>query len=106
MQALEKVKRLEQYILLDQTRIDPVLDMTLNKLLSREFNRMANLKTRLVKQMQVFENQYHLKSQEFYPRYESGELGDEMDFMEWSSTIEMVRNVDKRLAVLNMESAL
>ena len=103
MQTLEKLKRLEQYILLDQTAIDPVLDITLDKLLSREFNRMATLKTRLIKQLQTFEKQYHLKSHEFYPRYESGALGDDIDFMEWASTIEMVNNINQRLTVLNME---
>ncbi|MDM8532495.1 hypothetical protein QUF63_15085 [Anaerolineales bacterium HSG25] len=103
MQTLEKLKRLEQYILLDQTAIDPVFDMTLEKLLHREFNRVATLKARLVKQLQTFEKQYHLKSQEFYPRYENGELGDEIDFMEWASTIEMVNNINQRLTVLNIE---
>lgn len=104
MHTLEKLKRLEQYILLGQAAIDPVLDMTLEKLLTREFNRMANLKARLVEQLQTFETQYQLKSQEFYSRYESGMLGDDIDFIEWASTIEMVNHIDQRLNVLGVES--
>ena len=103
--TLEKVKRLEQYLMLDPVAIDPILDLTINKLLTREFNRLAELKARLVRQLQAFEEQYYLKSKEFYTRYEQGELGDDMDFMEWAATIEMVTNVDKRLLLLNLESA-
>lgn len=38
-------------------------------------------------------------------RYEKGEMGDEMDFVEWSATIEMLANVDKKLALLESETA-
>lgn len=44
--------------------------------------------------------EYQLNSQDFYSRYEKGEFGDEIDFIEWASTIEMIANVDKRLALL------
>jgi hypothetical protein len=45
-----------------------------------------------------------LKPADFYTRYENGEMGDSMDFVEWSSTIEMLANADKKMALLETES--
>ena len=52
-------------------------------------------------QISQFEQNYNLLSQEFYSRYNKGEMGDEMDFIEWASTIEMLINVEKRMALLD-----
>ncbi len=101
----EKVKRLEQYLTVDNAAVDPVLDMALNKLLSREHTRMFELKTRLKEQLAEFEQCYSLSSPDFYRRYEHGEMGDEIDFIEWASTVDMLANVDKRLALLDIESS-
>jgi len=48
---------------------------------------------RLESRVAEFETRYGWTSKEFYPRFERGELGDDMDFIEWSSTIEMIRNL-------------
>jgi len=55
----------------------------------------------LQQQISQFEQNYNLLSQEFYSRYNKGEMGDEMDFIEWASTIEMLINVEKRMALLD-----
>ena len=102
--TLEKVKQLEQYISIDSAGIDPVLDMAITKLLEREAARIRELKNRLLTQLTEFEHQYSLPSQEFYTRYEQGEMGDDMDFIEWAATIEMVNNIDSRLTVLDVAS--
>jgi hypothetical protein len=98
--TLEKVKRLEQYVAIDSSAVDRVLDMTIDKLLSRETTRMQESKARLKSQLADFEEQYGLTSDEFYTRYERGEMGDAMDFVEWSATVDMLINVEKRLALL------
>jgi hypothetical protein len=41
----------------------------------------------------MFEQQYHLTSTEFYQRYQIGQMGDEMDFIEWASLVQMVNNL-------------
>ncbi|OQY50129.1 MAG: hypothetical protein DRR08_13250 [Candidatus Parabeggiatoa sp. nov. 2] len=103
MTTLEKVKRLEQYIIFNNSTVDPVLDMSINKLLVREYARMNELKTRLLNQVMKFEQAYSLASSEFYTRYEKGEMGDEMDFVEWAATVEMLANVDQNLTLLHEE---
>jgi len=67
MTTLEKVRRLEQYIAVSTTMVDPVLDMTIDKLLTRATTRMLALKARLASQLAEFEEKYALKSAEFIP---------------------------------------
>ena len=104
MNTLEKVQRLEQYLGSEEPPHDPVVDRTITKLLLRESARMEAIHTRLSEQIRDFEHQYHLPSAEFYTRYQRGEMGDEMDFIEWASTIDMLSNVNKRLAILESHS--
>lgn len=103
--TLEKVRRLEKYLAVDRSATDPVLDTTIDKLLDRERKRVLSLKKRLVEQCQMYEETYTLKSGEFYDRYENGALGDDMDFIEWAATIEMLKNAEKRLTFLETDSA-
>lgn len=103
MTTLEKVRRLEQYVSADSTASDPVIDMVMNKLLTREKERMLELQSRLANELGSFEKKYALKSDAFYQRYERGEMGDAMDFVEWSATWEMFRNTKKRLTLLEAD---
>ncbi|MEN8217329.1 MAG: hypothetical protein ABFS56_13360 [Pseudomonadota bacterium] len=104
--TLEKVQCLQQYVIASRLTVDPVLDMSLNKLLVRELTRTQKLKKRLLNQLATFEDSYSLSSSEFYKRYEKGEMGDEMDFVEWAATVEMLTNVEKRLTLLQIGSNL
>jgi len=102
--TLEKVRKLKQYIAAESLAVDPVMDVTIDKLLEREMTRMLELKTRLIGQLEEFEKKYALSSSEFYTQYENGELGDDMDFVEWAATVEMLANADRRLALLAKEA--
>jgi hypothetical protein len=100
--TLEKIRRLEQYLSVSSSAIDPVLDMTVDKLLLREIAHTKKLKERLQKELLEFERKHKMESVKFYKRFNSGELGDYMDFIEWAATVEMLENADKRLEVLNL----
>jgi hypothetical protein len=101
--TLEKVRRLEQYLAVDNSTVDPVMDTTIDKLLIRERDRILELKERLLRQCKQFEEDYSLDSTEFYTRYEEGKMGDDVDFVEWAATIDMLVNIDKRLALLEVQ---
>lgn len=60
-------------------------------------NELAEIKSRLEENLATFEKQYAMSSTDFYARFENGELGDAMDFMEWASTIEMLDNLNKQI---------
>lgn len=44
-----------------------------------------------------FEQVYGIDSDTFYRQYEEGKLGDAVDFVEWSSTVEMMNNIQEQL---------
>jgi hypothetical protein len=100
MTILEKVKLLERYIAVDVAAIDPVIELAIEKLLKREASRMDELKQRLLKQKTEFEEKYGLDSEEFCRRYEKGAMGDDMDYVEWSATVDMLDGIEKRLSLL------
>jgi hypothetical protein len=100
MTALEKVRRLEEYISISNSVSDSVMEITLNKLLDRELNRITEIKMRLTEDISEFEKRYGLKSDIFQCRYETGELGDSTDFMEWAATIKMLANVIRQIKLL------
>ncbi len=100
LNTLEKVKRLEDYLAIGNIVIDPVIELTINKLLMREFQRVAEVKNRLSNEIAQFEQQYAMDSNNFQQRYQTGELGDEMDFIEWSANLEMLNQIEKQLVGL------
>jgi hypothetical protein len=58
MTTLEKVRRLEQYIAVNSSIVDPVLDMSIDKILAREIERTRKLWARLTEQIAEFEERY------------------------------------------------
>ena len=49
----------------------------------------------LQNRLRAFEQEYRLTTEEFYRRYEAGQLGDSADFMEWSSFYDMWRSAQQ-----------
>lgn len=47
---------------------------------------------KIEQKLQDFEQKYQMKSEEFYRRFQAGELGDSMDFFEWNTYHEMLVN--------------
>lgn len=100
MTVLEKVKLLERYIAVDVAAVDPVVNLAIEKLLKREASRMDELKQRMLQQKSGFEEKYRLSSEEFRRRYEKGAMGDDMDYIEWSATVDMLAGIEKRISLL------
>ncbi len=100
MTVLEKIRCLENYVAINNSGVDSVVEVTINKLLAREYVRMSEVKSRLIRDIAKFEKQYDLDSEDFYRRYEAGEVGDKMDFVEWAATIEMLAGLNQQIALL------
>lgn len=98
--VLEKMRKLEEYIAADSAAVDPVLELTLDKLLAREITRATARKKSLTAQIAKFEQQYHLGSEDFLAQFQAGTLGDDIDFIEWAATLEMLKNLNDRLTLL------
>lgn len=63
-------------------------------------SRPALQKAQLEGQLAEFELKYRLGSAEFYEKFERGEMGDTVDFVEWAATYEMVKELERQLSVL------
>ena len=74
-----------------------VISQTLDKLIALEQERARRELAELQSRLQAFESQYNMSSEDFYQRYEQGQLDDSADFMEWSSFYDMSGLVHQRL---------
>ena len=75
----------------------PVVDQTVSKLIALEVAQCRAELQRLAARLMAYEQQYGMTSKDFYRRFRSGELGDEMDFVEWSVFWDMHLATQKRL---------
>lgn len=51
----------------------------------------------LENQLKKYETQYQMSSADFYHKFRTGELGDDMDFFEWSVFYEMLLSAQQEL---------
>jgi len=80
----------------DSSEFDLVLDKLFDIVLSSYYDKLKNYD----RDLKNFENEYQMTSENFYRRFESGVLGDDMDFFEWASLIEMQKNLREKISQL------
>lgn len=80
-----------------------VVDRTLEKIVALEREEARQTLADLEAQLQAFEERYQIASEEFYQRFRAGELGDAMDFVEWSIFYEMLKATQERLKLFTPE---
>jgi len=80
-----------------------VVDQTVSKLISLEAGQSRAELQRLAARLTTYEHQYGMTSREFYERFRTGELGDDMDFVEWSVFWDMHQATQKRLDSLDKQ---
>jgi hypothetical protein len=101
--TLNKLQRLEN--LYRRGYRSHVVDQSLDKIIVLERVAAQRELTSLQERLQTFEVQYQMPSDDFYQRFRAGELGDAMDFVEWSIFYEMREATRERLEVLNADLA-
>ena len=100
--TLEKLQILE--VLCRSGYQSDVIQRTIDKLIALEQDRVRNELSNLTAHLETFQDRYKMSSDEFYRRYEDGELGDAADFMEWSSFYDMAQSIQQHLNRLTGES--
>lgn len=91
--------------LYEQGQVSDLMDRTLTKLLHHEAEQSQSLLSQLKADLAEFEQQYHLSSTEFYRQFQAGQIGDDMDYVEWASLVQMAENLKKRLYLLSGEAS-
>ncbi len=94
----DRVRTLEKLYAQGQT--SDVMDLALEKLLAYELGETQQRLARLEQDLTEFEGRYDLSSEAFYARFQAGEMGDAMDFVEWASLHQMAERLRQRLDLL------
>jgi hypothetical protein len=91
--------------LYQQGQVSDLMERTLEKLLRHEAKQCQAQLSQLQADMAEFEKKYHLSSTTFYQQFQAGQTGDDMDYVEWASLVQMADNLKKRLRLLGGEAA-
>lgn len=75
----------------------PTIDHAVVKLIALEIEHARVELQRLEARLLAYEQRYSMSSDEFYRRFRTGELGDDMDFVEWSVFWDMAQATRRRL---------
>ncbi len=99
--AIDYAKILEKYISegLSENEEEFVKE-TLRKLIEQEIDMLEKEKEGYKKEMEIFEDKYSLKSEDFVKKFNHGEIGDDFDFFEWYAYADSYNRVEKKQRLL------
>lgn len=92
MNTLEKLELLKENCI-DQPELDRILGQLLQVMLARYDQKLSTYNSDIEK----FEQKYNLHSNEFEQKFDSGELGDEMDFFEWFGLCQLRKEISLKI---------
>jgi DNA-binding MltR family transcriptional regulator len=82
---------------------DTFLDNALRKIIDHQITRDQEDLQQVNKILSQFEQQYGFASDEFWDRFQAGEMEDKADFMEWNVFCKMKQRIESRLQILQDE---
>ncbi|BAZ85617.1 hypothetical protein [Dolichospermum compactum] len=88
MNTLEKLELLSENCS-DNTELERIIGQLLNVILTRHRQKLATYNL----DIDNFEKKYELTSEQFVEQFNSGNLGDEMDFFEWFGLCELRKDI-------------
>ena len=77
----------------DNTELERIIGQLLNVILIRHRQKLAIYNSDL----EQFEIKYQLTSEQFVEQFNSGSLGDEMDYFEWFSLCELRQDILQKI---------
>ncbi len=95
---IHKIKILEE--LARSGDEDEVLLQAIDKLTKYKINGLERDLKEIKSQLSLFEDKYHMGNDEFSEKFDSGEMGDDVDHMEWSSLLDMRNRLKMRYNIL------
>lgn len=103
--TIDKAERLTHFLKVHRRESDAVIDPVLDKLLDRERQALIKQRDEIRAELDQFESQYGLESSEFHEKFMRGEMGDDMDFFDWSATWHMYQSTLTSLKALDQGSS-
>ena len=68
--------------------------------LNREEEILRNGLSRTTKNLREFERKYDLPSNEFYKRYQNGQLDDRNDYVDWAGEYQIFESLKEQIELL------
>jgi hypothetical protein len=94
----DRVRTLDKLYAVGET--SDIVDLALEKLFAYELRESQKQLTQLERDLSQFEQRYNLSSDTLYARFQAGEMGDAMDFVEWASLHQMAERLKQRIGLL------
>lgn len=85
--TLDRLRVLER--LYTQGYADQVVDLTVRKLLEHQIQKDEAQLATLREDLTRFEENYAMKSEDFFIRYQAGQMGDDAEVFEWNTLYKM-----------------
>ncbi len=79
-------------------------NLMLDKMLEVTIHHYSARIKRYDQELGEYEQQYGMDTEEFYRRFESGDLGDSMDYFEWAGLFELRLDIGNKLRRLESAS--
>lgn len=98
--VINKIKVLEELARLGAD--DEVFLQAIDKLTRYKIEELEKDLKEIESLLTTFEDKYNMKNDEFLVKFESGKLNDEMDYLEWSSLLDMRDRINKRLEIIRV----
>lgn len=83
---------------------DKILNNTLDKLINIQLAKYQKYLNEIKQSLSDFEKKYSMQSSMFYSLYNEGKMGDEMDYIEWSSLYESYEYYNSQIKKLKIVS--
>ena len=106
MQAISTTKEIIQNSgkIFEKGLHNEYLSRSIGKIIEHEKERTTKEVNMLKKELSRFESTYQMSSEDFFDRFEKGELGDKEDYFEWSAMYQMYERSVDRLNILEAPS--
>lgn len=85
--TLGRLRALER--IYSQGHTDEIIDLTVRKLLEYQLQKDETQLAELRENLARFERNYGMKSEDFFARYQAGEMGDDAEVFEWNVLYKM-----------------
>jgi hypothetical protein len=96
--VLHQLKVLE--VLYQQGGSHAAIEQTLDKIIDQELSVVQKKKAELDQDLQEFEARYEMNSETFIQRFQTGSLGDDMDFVEWNAFYHLNQSLQRQIELL------
>ena len=60
----------------------------------------------LAHELQEYERKHEMSSSEFFERFQRGELGDDMEWIDWAGTYQLFQRLKRRVELALMQAAI